>query len=154
MNGVAHVGYTKTFDDLERLTMCFDYLGEIGREDLQWNKPILFDLSKGKDFLTDTNKFNWVVLHFLFRGGYYVNQDIQVKQSGLRISPLSSWSSWRKRLTATEAKFIFVFGGDAEISGSFLVDIPNYQKVEDRPYPLQRPVMFRMPQMTIFKKIN
>lgn len=76
-----------------------------------------------------------LVLHFIFRGGQDVNQQIQIKQSPLRVSKLSSWSNWRKRLSETDAEFIITFGGLAEINGSFLADIPNFGKaILETPY--------------------
>ena len=154
MNTIAHVGWTKSPEDLERLTLCFQYLDSIDREDLQWCKPKFFDLGKGKDFMMDTGTYKAVVLHFVFRGGFYVNQDIQIKQSPMRISPLASWGAWRKRLAATEADYIITFGGISEVNATFLVDIPNYGRaIHSQPYEYREAISkLEQPTMAVFVK--
>src|SRR5258708_7928951 len=127
---VAHVGWTKSYEDFERLELFRQYTLSMGLPDYTNLKPVFFDLSKGKDFLKDIDKYRAVVLHFVFRGGFCINQDIQVPSSPLRISPMSSWGEWRKRLTTTEADVIVAFGGVSEVNGSFLVDIPGYGKIK------------------------
>lgn len=150
---IAHVGWTKSPEDIQRLTLCFDYFHSIGKDDFQWLKPVFFDLGKGKDFLTDTGKHTVVVLHYVFRGGNGVSQPIQIKQSPLRVSKHSSWVNWRKRLADTEADYIITFGGIAEVNGTYLADIKGYDKPIMTPYEYRKEMGFNNnPTMSVFIK--
>lgn len=151
---IAHVGWTKSPEDLGRLELWFKYLDSINKPEYQWLKPVFFDLGKGKDFLNDNGQYQAVILHFIFRGGFYVKQGIQVKQSALRISELSSWGAWRKRLAATGADYITSFGGISEVSGSYLCDVPSYGKATfEAPYDyrLELPTL-QKPTMAVFHR--
>jgi hypothetical protein len=43
-----------------------------------------------------------------------------------RISPKHSQEEWRRRLMQTDARYIFAFGDDDEVSGRYLGKIPGY----------------------------
>lgn len=126
---IAHVGHTKTLEDLTRIikvvTWCLDngYNPKKGTNDY-------IELQHGRDFLIEKETYDIVILHFLFRGGFAVAPArLQCKE--LAYSPHASWASWRRRLVATRAKLIFAFGGSTEVSGSYLVDLPGYKSFHE-----------------------
>jgi hypothetical protein len=122
---IAQVGYTKTPGDVVRITQAITWCDSHGYNfgEYQWD---YIDLRKGRDFLAETNEYEIVILHFLFRGGF-LQKPGRNKKAELSFSPLTSWVIWRKRLVATKAKLIFVFGGPTEIGGSYLVNLDGYK---------------------------
>lgn len=124
-NQIAHVGWTDSDEDRDRLYLTLQHLREFGI-DAGIIQPKFIELWEGQDFLEDQEEYSIIVLHFLFRGSNHIKQEKQVKWSPLRISQKSSWVNWRKRLAATNADYIIAFGGMGEIGPSFIVDIPGY----------------------------
>lgn len=82
------------------------------------------EIRKGRDFLKEYKTYDVIVLHFLFRGGFCVPT---MKRSQLATSELASWGEWRRRLVASQAKFIFCYGGGSEVSGTYIVDLNGYK---------------------------
>jgi hypothetical protein len=118
---VAHVGHTGTLNDFKRIAEVIEWCGKHGQE---IGKGDFFNLSKGRDFLREDKKYEVVVLHFIFRGGFGVNNS---KHPELGLSPLASWSNWRKRLVDSGAKWIFAYGGMAEVGGTYIVNLDGYR---------------------------
>jgi hypothetical protein len=86
----------------------------------------------GKDFLTDSRRFEIVVLHHIFVG--WTELDSPTKPAigdhpCFACSPIHSPEAWRRRLRASGAQRIFAFGANFEVASSFLLAIPGYQKV-------------------------
>ena len=74
----------------------------------------VIDLNEGRDFLLEDRRYDAVILQFVNRQGYTDKPGFEVT------SPKSSWSNWRKRLTATGAGVVFAYGRNSEVSGIFL----------------------------------
>ena len=72
------------------------------------------DLNEGRDFLLEDKRYDAIILQFVNRQGYTDKPGFEVT------SPKSSWSNWRKRLSATGARVVFAYGRDSEVSGVFL----------------------------------
>jgi hypothetical protein len=87
------------------------------------------NLNQGRDFLEEHTQYDVVILHHLFRGGFGVGPT-HVDQPQLMYSRHSSWVTWRRRLVDTNAELIFVFGGFAEIGGTFIVNLDGYEAIE------------------------
>lgn len=92
----------------------------------------LIDLSKGRDFLKENNKYDIVVLFYIFlctkeellsEGQYWNENDESIKVSELH-SPLN----WRNRLLDSEAKEILIFGfsDKSEVAGKYIGELKNY----------------------------
>lgn len=127
---------------MDRIFKVMEWLDDYDQEELiAQARPDWIDLRHGRDFLRETGKYEIVVLHFLFRGGFRqpaahdAHDNIQ-----LCVSPLSSWAFWRHRLVQTGAKFIFAFGGLAEVGGTFIVNLDGYRsiKVEEEFWVFER----------------
>lgn len=133
---VAHVGAHKkrTPGDTLRQIEALNWMMDNGFPvELNSKSHDVVNLEYGRDFLIETNHYDCVILHFVFRGGFRV--PLQNKGQ-LSTSPESSWSAWRHRLAATQAQLIFAFGGETEIGGTFLVDVPGYKVHKVRTDPL------------------
>ena len=81
------------------------------------------DLNKGRDFLKEGNTYDFVLLEYVYLGitrnqkeGYFAQSNLQTPEN------------WRKRLQNTNAKVIFAFGSWTEVSGSYIGNIPGYEK--------------------------
>lgn len=129
MKTIAHVGHTKTSGDLKRIFTVIEWYERHTGERFSFQGDCL-DLNKGRDFLLEPNTYDAVVLHFIFRGGF---TNLVDKRKALKVSPKASWYEWRKRLVATGAKYIFAFGGMAEVGGTFLVDLDGYRSIQVEP---------------------
>lgn len=119
MRTIAHIGWTKTVSDFERAAEVFDW---VTANSSAPKKSDFIDLSKGRDFFTEDKRYDVVVLHFIFRGGFGYNG----KSKELATSPLAGWSQWRKKLIATGATYIFAYGGLAEVGGTYLAHLDGY----------------------------
>lgn len=122
MKTVCHVGHTESQDDFNRIIECIEWCDANSH---LWPKRGKFlDIQRGQDFLSMKTKYDVVVLHFIFRGGFMVPSQTG---NALMVSPLASWSAWRKRLVSSGANLIFAFGGIAEVSGTFLCNLDGYK---------------------------
>lgn len=124
---IAHVGHTKSPGDCYRIVKVYDWC-EANKIELKGEFDSI-DLNKGRDFLTESNKYRAVVLHHLFRGGFGFRLIAQTCPNQLKLSPLNSWMNWRNRLVSTGAELVFAFGGMAEIGGSYIVNLPGYKEI-------------------------
>jgi hypothetical protein len=98
---------------------------------LTWAKDLLpneshdydyIDLNDGRDFLKERLEYDVVLVMYLYRGC----QEHEYRQGYFATSELSTPAAWRNRLQATKARLLFIFGGQTEVSGSFIGDIPGY----------------------------
>lgn len=127
MKRIAHVGMTKSEEDRSRIISVFDWLSiYVPSLDLCSYKSEIIDLNTGRDFLTETDKYEIVLLHFIFNGKPHHSAHFP-EVAELKVSPCSSWNSWRKRLEQCGAQYVFTFGNESEVSGRYLVDIPGYK---------------------------
>lgn len=128
IRSIAHVGHSGTQDDFMRVCEMLSWLDDFNYC-MKGVEPDFVCASKGgRDFLAETKRYDAVVLHFLFRGGFCVPPDKCKGQ--LYVSPLNSWSAWRKRLSQTGANVIFAFGGPSEVNGTHLVNLEGYDTVK------------------------
>jgi hypothetical protein len=121
MKPIANVGHTKTPDDSARIIEAIEWM-----DDHNFTVPSqsdFLDLSRGRDFLAEDKTYDVVILHYIYRGDYESSK----MKNGLSTSPLSTWGNWHKRLVSTQARLIFVFGGQSEIAGTFIADLSGYK---------------------------
>lgn len=117
----CHVGSDDSADDMMRTLEAAEWLLGRGVEPPRRHDKV--NLNRGRDFLAESKTYEVVVLHFLFRGGFYVPP---TTDGQLATSPLASWAAWRRRLVSTGAKYVFAYGGASEVGGTYLCDLPGY----------------------------
>lgn len=128
---VAHVGATehdsedRTFYDADRthFNVAIKWLEENDPATYQamFNRRDDFvELQDGRDFLSENQKYDIVILHHLFakQGSAQPGAFMQSVSHGV--------DTWKRRLSQTGARYIFTFGGSTEISGDYLGDVPGY----------------------------
>lgn len=124
---ILHVGFTGTGNDHWRISKVMDWLrlAAIKYPD----KSLFMDLTEGEDFLIDTGTYDMVVLHFISR-----EEKCHQRRRGripkeLTVSEHASWYNWCRRLIATEAGYLFLFGGFGEVSWSYVAGLGGYKCV-------------------------
>jgi hypothetical protein len=124
---ICHVGYTMSGDDMERVVQVSDWCMENGIN--YPDSSVFLDLNKGKDFLAMDATYDMVILHFICRFDKFQSERAWkgLILPTLKVSPLASWSNWRKRLVGTNADHIFLFGGMGEVSGPFVATLDGYK---------------------------
>lgn len=125
---IAHVGHTGTDDDMRRILKVLMWMAKNNCEPKGKTQFDAIDLNKGRDFLREDLTYEVVVLHFVFRGSNYPCPFGEPQE--LNVSPTTSWSRWRTRLVDTQAKYIFAFGGEGEVSGGYLCTLDGYQGIK------------------------
>lgn len=126
---MIHVGWTGSPGDLQRRSFASAYLASVNPElDVNLVKvdEDFVELREGRDFLKETQKGDIVVLHFVYRHSH--------GRGEFGASPESSWGNWRRRLTASEARYIFPFGRAVEVSGTYLSVLDGYRAEVLDPY--------------------
>lgn len=96
--------------------------------------PDMVDLSRGRDFLTESKTYDAVCLFMIFRFRPEELRIDELKNARLfgdhlfLTSPHHYPDKWRERLVATNAKYVFVagFNDHAEIGSDYLGDLPGY----------------------------
>ena len=151
MATIAHVGDIGSKDDVTMRTLALAWVirNKDFRELLLNCDPDLIDLRYGRDFLTENQTYDFVVVHRVFNPPWY-NDEKQVelivnelgrgksfqRKEYLRLyfttSPLHEWARWVERLESCRAKAIILFGGEQEVSGQFIASLDGYDRVEDR----------------------
>lgn len=128
---VAHVGYTESDDDFERLRDAENSVEFYAKSEefLDFYEDADFiDLSNGRDFLTENGTYDIVILHRIWYG-----KDMSIYNSIVGASPLQSRQKWVQRLIDTQASFIVVYGGTGtEIDETILGNIPGYRIVHSK----------------------
>ncbi len=140
---IAHVGAYKrrTDGDIGRWLMALDWLMKNDALPTGFKHEVI-NLKYGRDFLTENNQYDIVVLHDIFDAG---NKDIVSKipkrvRQAIETSPYSSNEWWRLRLEMTYAKYIFVFEtAPCCINGWGLGNLKDYETVYiDHQYAVYR----------------
>jgi hypothetical protein len=145
-NTICHVGFTKTPGDTDRIMRVMEWLHE---KKIPFPAESRFmDLNKGEDFLSDRKRYWAVVLHFICRWEKAHLDRSKSTSKQLKVSPKASWSNWRKRLVNTKAKYIFLFGGQFEVSGGYIVNLDGYRAIQISPE------ITNMDEFWIYEKIT
>lgn len=129
MTTIAHVGHTKTAADMMRIAAVIAWCRSHGVN--YADKPDWIELHQGRDFLAESKPYDMVVLHFVFRGEThdmvkFAKLGTKRQRRALFVSPLASWSAWRRRLVQTGAQFIFAFGDHSCVTASYLAGLDGY----------------------------
>jgi hypothetical protein len=125
MKRFAYVGYWGNPGDEEMLLNVLDSLPKNYSKNPQID---IIDLrTNDRDFLLEDKEYDVIILFYLFRGKAYVPED---KGTYFEVSKINSWGNWFNKFKNCGAEYIFLFGGCAEISGSFIGNLPNYEKQE------------------------
>lgn len=133
---VAHVGVSSDPDsdeqqiwgdaDSDHLDAAFMWLYNRGEHELLYDRDDDFiDLNDGRDFLKEGQKYDIVILHFVYdppRGTGWRTHGPSIYTVSTRHSP----ANWKTRLVNTGARYIFTFGDYGEVSGKYLKRIPGY----------------------------
>jgi hypothetical protein len=124
MQSVAHVGFTGTPGDHDRINMVVGWLVEHNQTALWPREPERHDrieLRQGRDFLMECAQYDVVVLHNLYW---------PTNSHGLcgifTTSPAHSPESWRTRLVQTCASVVFLFGDWTEVSPDNIGKLVGY----------------------------
>jgi hypothetical protein len=130
MSSIAFVGWTDPEDDFSILIDCYEIL-----KPLKITRHDFIDLNKGRDFLKEDKTYDIIVLIYIF---LYSSEEM--KDDGLyhpndpltKTSPLHTKENWRKRLLASQAKDILIFGlyEDSEITGKYIGNLSGYVATE------------------------
>ena len=82
----------------------------------------VINLNEGRDFLSEQETYDIVILCWIFGR-------ILPNATGMfNVSKQHNPEEWRSRLASSGAKYIFAFGNKTEVGGSYLGEIPGYQK--------------------------
>jgi hypothetical protein len=129
---IALVGATGSDLDIKILASCLKYLNDYyGDISVLKREYDTIDLNRGRDFLTENETYDIVVMFMIFR--YRAEELLDYEQRNLdnsmRVSPLHSPENWRKRLLSTRAQIIYVTGYNdfSEISSDYLGKLPGYE---------------------------
>jgi hypothetical protein len=149
---IAHVGDVNTDRDMMFRIVSTVWLSRHRKELLAGARPThdFIDLIRGRDFLTENNQYDVVILHFIWAGlTKGVCRDFLEREFGKRgarsfaMSPFHSPEKWRERLAATGAQVIIAFGGGGEVATAYVGTIPGYTKSEyfdPSPMPAAGPI--------------
>lgn len=83
------------------------------------------DLNDGRDFLEESQIYDIVILHMVY-SPYNQTFARNAPGSPYRISRLHTPNNWKRRLMATNAKYIFTFGDGEEVHGRYLGELREY----------------------------
>lgn len=134
----GHVGYTDSAEDAARYRWAEDFLTELENStddndgvDLVRQMDEI-NLYQNRDFLKESHTYDVIILHWIFNPRNMELTSVSVATDlSTRVSEKHSPQNWRKRLIATEAEYIFVFGSTTEVSHWFLGNIPGYDLIKD-----------------------
>ena len=122
---IGYVGYVNSEHDITMKLRTLEYLlsKKIITNDTTIDEDQI-DLNKGRDFLLENKCYDIVVVCYIYR--YKVNNLIEEYHKEFTQSPRHTWVRWCKRLKATKANYIFLFGHATEITASFIGDLEGY----------------------------
>ena len=135
---IAHVGDIGSSRDTSMRIIATDWLSRKGKGLLKGRKVKhdFIDLSGGRDFLRESQRYDVVILHFLWAGETLTHSDALKRMT--ITSPDHSPQKWRERLAATGATVILAFGGSSEVARVFIGNIDGYDVTEVlEPAPFQ-----------------
>jgi len=108
-------------NDRMHLKLVSKWLNDNSDYNISGKKHDFIDLLDGRDFLSEDNEYDIVILHM-------------INSEGNRLSSLHSSSNWKTRLKSTGAKYIFCFGGGSEVNHKYLGMINGYIPPVDEGY--------------------
>lgn len=127
----GHVGAFKRFsnNDQRRTMVALDWLLAQGIE-LEKSIYDIVNLRYGRDFLTETLKYDFVIVHAVFRD-YVPVEILSTKTKDARVSSDHSLPNWINRLVSTQAAVIFLFSDQANsLGGGHIGNLLGYQRRE------------------------
>lgn len=117
----AHVGYTETQADYLRVRDAENWLS-LDEDNIDlYKKGDLLDLNTGRDFLTETLKYEVVILHYIYHREH--NSSLPAEKQ----STQHTTQAWRKRLVTANAQCIIAYGGGNEVTGYYMGAIDGYE---------------------------
>ena len=124
---VAHVGDSGGDNDGRYTQIAFEWLhdhlpGLVNNVKLD-NDYI--DLNNRRDFLAENKKYDIVIIKYVFDAPTKLGDH---HKGFFGVSEHHSSKNWRYRILRSNAKVVFAFGGDTEISGFVLGDINGYKR--------------------------
>jgi hypothetical protein len=129
---IAHVGAFKRFSEADqgRTVFAVAAVMKYDREFIKERRENdIINLCYGRDFLTETFKYDMVILHSILFRRYEYLQNVTDRE--LLTSPHNDIEHWRARLTDTDAKFIVVCEYlPATLSGWNLGQLDGYERLE------------------------
>lgn len=135
---IALVGFTNSYNDQRWLEMAGAWMAEHDPA-LPWApaERTVFDL-RGKhsaNFLDDRNTYDVVVLFAIYNPptpSAEFQQALGRQRGQTSLAPNHSRQNWTARLSRTTAKYLFVFRRDNSVSGEWLGEIDNYEKLPEQ----------------------